>query len=89
MVNESCAFCGVEPASGKTHPWVGVCRKTDLAPDREPVEANQVWAAVPCCQNCHVDPSRRTLQLKAHFFGRDQVRAAVGLAGSSDIGGQA
>ena len=45
-----------------------------------------VKLAAPVCEACWLDTAHRTTKIKAHFFPRAQVLAAVAAAGSGRIG---
>ena len=76
------------------HPIVGVVNKADVEEGTAVLEnpdAESVFVGVLVCKECHENPEHRTAHaLKCHFFERTsqkQIRMALILAGSEDIGG--
>lgn len=78
---ETCVGCG---AQSIRHPIVAVASRGDIEGDR--IGEHEGHAAHPVCALCWKEPTRRKQTLKAHFFGRDEMDAALEAAGSSSIG---
>ena len=71
MKLESCAGCGT---LGE-HPMIGLARSGNKSR----------FEAFPVCVQCWQDPKHRKLQLKMHFFSKEQKAHALSKAGSSTI----
>lgn len=80
---EAC-ICGTEPAEGKTFPMVAVLNGRDAPQDRIPLASKGVFVALPVCHRCYHAPDQRPVPIKAHFFPRTDLKAAIWKAGSSD-----
>ncbi|HEX5016878.1 MAG TPA: hypothetical protein VFX15_04765 [Actinomycetes bacterium] len=78
---ERCVGC---LAQSKRHPIVAIAGKGDIDGDR--VAENDAHAAHPVCERCWRVPTSRKQTLKAHFFDRNDMEAALEMAGSESIG---
>ena len=78
---ETCVGCG---AKSKRHPIAAVATKGDIEGDR--IGEHEDHVAHPVCERCWRIPTSRKRVLKAHFFSRDDVGAALEMAGSENIG---
>lgn len=79
---EKCGQCGAEPKANEQHPMVAIM-SFDAAKEQDAagVDKEKNWMAVPVCSACHQAPT-----LKGHFFPRNQMKRALGFAGSTDLG---
>lgn len=78
---ERCVGCG---ALSQRHPIAAVATRGDIEGDR--IGEHETHTAHPVCERCWRVPTTRKQTLKAHFFARGDMDAALEMAGSENIG---